>query len=199
MKSSRLSIVLLALVAPMLTALAPDESYPPPSSQVPPPQSCVVFNTTAYAADHIAWDLGQCWETWTRLPNGCTKTSVHTFTLDDPSRQIVVNALDAPDTINPPNTQAKCTDRRVTLHVERELKSAPGAWATIGNYTKFGEWNASTSHCWLFLGWTSIPISTATGRVRLTAQTIRSDGTYAGTNTVAGYITPAGVLPCVDI
>lgn len=197
MKSSRLSIVLLALLAPVMTALAPNESSPPPSG--PAPQLCSIYDTTAYASDHIAWALGQCWEGWTRPPHECTQTSVHTITLDDPARQIVVNALDMGDTINPPTTQAKCANRRVTLHVERELESAPGAWATIGNYTKFGQWNASTSNCSLQLGWTSIPISTATSRVRLTAQTIRSNGTFAGTATVAGYITPAGVDPCVEL
>jgi hypothetical protein len=196
MKCSRLLIVLLALVAPVLTALAPDEDYYP-SSQ--PQQVCSIYDTTDYASDHIAWDLGQCWETWTRLPSACTKTSVHTFTLDDPSRQIVVNVLDPADAINPPNTQAKCTDRRTTLHVERELKTSPGVWVTIANYTKFGEWNAGTNQCSIFLGWKSIAISGATSRVRLTAQTIRSDGTFAGTNTVAGYITPAGVEPCVEL
>jgi hypothetical protein len=193
---SRLSLVLLAFSAPVLTGFSPGDGG---SSSGPPPQVCSIYDTTAYGGDHIAWDLGQCWESWTRLPDTCTKTSVHTFTLDDPSSQIVVNALDAPDTINPPTSQAKCTDRRITLLVERELKRTPGVWATIGNYTKFGQWSTSTNTCWLSLGWTSIAISTATGRVRLTAQTIRSDGTFAGTNTVAGYITPAGVEPCVDL
>jgi hypothetical protein len=197
MKCSRLLIVLLALVAPVLTALAPDESYPPPSS--PPQQVCSIYDTTAYASDHIAWELGQCWETWTRLPHACTKTSVYTVTLDDPSRQVVVNALDPADTIDPPNTQAKCTGRHITLLVERELESAPGIWATIGNYTTYGDWNVSRNTCWTALGWTPIAISSGTARVRLTAQTIRSNGTFAGTNTVAGYITPAGVEPCVDL
>jgi hypothetical protein len=198
MNSSRLLILSLALLAPMLTALAPNESDPV-SSSAPAPQLCSVYDTTAHASDHIAWDLGQCWESWIRLPNGCTKTSVHTVTLDDPSNVIVVNALESPDAISPPNTQAKCTNRRITLRVERELDYAPGAWATIGNYTKFGQWNASTNQCSLLLNWPSIPISTSTRRVRLTAQTIRSDGTFAGTNTLAGYITPAGVEPCVEL
>lgn len=196
MKSPRFLIMLVALVAPMLTALAPDEGS---SGSSAPPQVCSVYDTTASSGDHIAWALGQCWESWTRLPNGCTKTSVHTFWLDDPTSEIVVNAFDAPDTINPPNTQVKCTDRRITLRVERELQRAPGVWATIGDFTELGSWSTSAGECHLDAGWTPIAISTGTGRVRLTAQTIRSDGTFAGTITLAGYITPAGVDPCVDI
>jgi hypothetical protein len=196
MKSSRLLLVLLALVAPVLTAFAPGDDFP---SSSPPPQVCSIYDTTAYAGDHIAWELGQCWESWTRPPNECTHTSVHTFWLDDSADHIVFNAADAPDAINPANTPAKCAGRRLTLRVERELKRAPGVWSKIADYTEYGQWDTSTSQCYVYLGWKSVAISTGTGRVRLTAQITRSNGTYAGTTTVAGYIIPGAMEPCIEI
>ncbi len=197
---NRLAHGLLCCSLLTLCGFAPNDDPGSSATTFPPPAvaACSLLGT-AHRTDHVAYETGECWDVWHRAADACTKTSIHTFVLDDPFRSFVVYAADDVDAANATNlatNASACAQRKLTLEVERELASAPGVWATIANYTVNGTWLSSYEKCSLWTNYKFVPISTQTSRVRLTVQAIRQDGSYAGTQTFGGYSVPVGYQPC---
>jgi hypothetical protein len=198
--ASRLLPALSALPLLMLCGFAPNDGSPspsPPSTSMP--LAACAAAASMYHSDEVAYETGECWDVWSRAASACTKTSVHTFVLEDPFQSFVVYAtddVDAPGATNLASSARACTQRQLTLEVQHELTSAPGVWLTIDSYTVSGTWLSSYDKCSLWTNYKYEPISVHTSRVRLTVQAVRQDGSYAGTQTFGGYSVPVGYLPC---